>query len=84
MLLKDTPVELSVIIVVGCYWCPCADNVRRIGNTVLQLWKIAADLASAAEDTTFFSILHSMWIGNGNEVDVDADIEYNWWHIILH
>ena len=60
---KELAVELSVLIGVGgCGWSRAA-NIRRISITSLQLKNTPAVSVSAAEDITWRSRWHSMWIG---------------------
>ena len=56
-------VLLSVRMVVGGCWWPNSVNVVLIGTAVLALRKIPIVLASAAEDMTRLTVLHSVWTG---------------------
>ena len=56
-------VLLSVLMVVGgCGW-PNSSRAVRMGTAVLALWKIPIVSASAAEDMTFLTVLHSVCSG---------------------
>ena len=55
--------ELSVLIVIGGWGKPFSWSVLWRGTSVFLLWNSPQTSASAADTTTCFMILHSVWIG---------------------
>ena len=61
---QEAAVALSVYTGVGGCRCPKEFDICRIICAVWQLEKMPAVSASAAEETTCLSILHSTWISS--------------------
>ena len=56
-------VELSILFGVGGWGKPIYWSVTQKGTAVCPLWNSPLTSASAADNTTCFSIIHSLWIG---------------------
>ena len=60
---KETAVVLSVLMVVGGWWCPNELRMWRIGMATCALWKTPVTSASADDATTCRRVRHSTKMG---------------------
>ena len=75
---KPNAVELSVLVdVAGCKGLK-AVNILHIWTVVWKLWNKPAVSASVAEATTYFNVLHSIWIGSLKWVHGGVFLLYSW------